>query len=84
MIRNLEELEIYAPLNYIESSNFNYIIWNNRTTTPNKIVLVKKYIKGGEIGNGLLFGVAAKTIDIQAENIVNIGSSMFMNASNLT
>ena len=84
MIRNLEELEIYAPLNYIESSNFNYIFWNNRTTTLNKIVLGKKYIKGGEIGNGLLFGVAAKTIDIQAENIVNIGSSMFMNASNLT
>ena len=84
MNNKLEELEIYAAANYTNSSDFNDVFWNNRTQSLNKVTFGKKFLTSGELKYSLLFGTAARTVDMQMDNLINIGMTTFMNAKNLT
>ena len=88
MIPALEELEVYASLDMVSgsgfSNSFNEVFWSNTrndstiTGKLKKVILGESYSKTGEIGSALFYGLDFDEIDIQMNNIQNLGSSMFM------
>ena len=96
MLASLEELEIYAPLDIVNSSSLHGKFWSNtwrysesesNANKLKKITLGEKYSpetgNNGQIGHALFYGQSIEEIDIQMNNIQNIGSNMFMNNKNL-
>lgn len=96
MLASLEELEIYAPLDLVNSSSLHDKFWSNtwrysesesNKNKLKKVTLGEKYSpetgKNGQIGNALFYGQSIEKVDIQMNNIQNIGSNMFMNNKNL-
>ena len=84
MIPALEELEVYASLDKVSGSSFNEVFWSNTrndstiTGKLKKIILGENYSATGKIGSALFYGLDFDEIDIQMNNIQNLGSSMFM------
>lgn len=84
MIPALEELEIYASLDMVSGSGFNEVFWSNTrndstiTGKLKKVILGEDYSAIGKIGSALFYGLDFDEIDIQMNNIQNLGSSMFM------
>ena len=82
MIPALEELEVYASLDKVSGSSFNEVFWSNtrkdRTRKLKKVILGESYSATGKIGSALFYGLDFDEIDIQMNNIQNLGSSMFM------
>ena len=82
MIPALEELEVYASLDKVSGSSFNEVIWSNTrndsTGKLKKVILGESYSATGKIGSALFYGLDFDEIDIQMNNIQNLGSSMFM------
>lgn len=84
MIPDLEELEVYASLDKVSGSSFNEVFWSNTrndstiTGKLKKIILGENYSATGKIGSALFYGLDFDEIDIQMNNIQNLGSSMFM------
>ena len=92
MLPSLEELEIYAPLDLVNKSSWDGKFWSNtwsesESNKLKKITLGEKYSpetgKNGQIGYDLFYGQGVEAVDIQMNNIQNIGSNMFMNNKNL-
>lgn len=84
MIPALEELEVYASLDKVSGSSFNEVFWSNTrndstiTGKLKKVILGESYSATGKIGSALFYGLDFDEIDIQMNNIQNLGSSMFM------
>ena len=84
MIPALEELEVYASLDKVSGSSFNEVFWSNTrndstiTGKLKKVILGESYSATGKIGSALFCGLDFDEIDIQMNNIQNLGSSMFM------
>ena len=82
MIPALEELEVYASLDKVSGSSFNEVFWSNTrndsTGKLKKVILGESYSATGKIGSALFYGLDFDEIDIQMNNIHNLGSSMFM------
>lgn len=82
MIPALEELEVYASLYKVSGSSFNEVFWSNTrndsTGKLKKVILGESYSATGKIGSALFYGLDFDEIDIQMNNIQNLGSSMFM------
>ena len=84
MIPALEELEVYASLDMVSGSSFNEVFWSNTrndstiTGKLKKVILGESYSATGKIGSALFYGLDFDEIDIQMNNIQNLGSSMFM------
>lgn len=84
MIPALEELEIYASLNMVDHTSFDNVFWSNTrndstiTGKLKKVILGENYSEIGKIGSALFCGLDFDEIDIQMNNIQNLGSSMFM------
>lgn len=89
MIPALEELEIYASLDMVSGSGFNEVFWSNTrndstiTGKLKKVILGEDYSAIGKIGSALFYGLDFDEIDIQMNNIQNLGSSMFMKNTRL-
>ena len=89
MIPALEELEVYASLDKVSGSSFNEVFWSNTrndstiTGKLKKVILGENYSATGEIGLWLFYGLDFDEIDIQMNNIQNLGSSMFMKNTRL-
>lgn len=90
MIPALEELEIYASLNMVDHTSFDNVFWSNTRKNKStvkgklkKIILGENYSATGEIGSALFYGLDFDEIDIQMNNIQNLGSSMFMKNTRL-
>ena len=72
-------------------SGFNSIFWNSSTwwdvkegpASMKKLVLGKHFLKDGKIGESLFYESPMEEIDIQSDNIQNIGRAMFMKCKNL-
>lgn len=84
MIPALEELEVYASLDMVSGSSFNEVFWSNTrndstiTGKLKKVILGESYSATGKIGSALFYGLDFDEIDIQMNNIQNLGKSMFM------
>nr|WP_288730844.1 leucine-rich repeat protein [uncultured Anaerobutyricum sp.] len=84
MIPALEELEVYASLDMVSDSSFNEVFWSNTrndstiTGKLKKVILGESYSATGKIGSALFYGLDFDEIDIQMNNIQNLGKSMFM------
>lgn len=84
MIPALEELEVYALLDMVSDSSFNEVFWSNTrndstiTGKLKKVILGESYSATGKIGSALFYGLDFDEIDIQMNNIQNLGKSMFM------
>ncbi len=84
MIPALEELEVYSSLDKVSGSSFNEVFWSNTrndstiTGKLKKVILGESYSATGKIGSALFYGLDFDEIDIQMNNIQNLGSSMFM------
>lgn len=87
MIPALEELEVYASLDKVSGSSFNEVFWSNTrndsTGKLKKVILGESYSATGKIGSALFYGLDFDEIDIQMNNIQNLGSSMFMKNTRL-
>ena len=89
MIPALEELEVYASLDMVSGSSFNEVFWSNTrndstiTGKLKKVILGESYSATGKIGSALFYGLDFDEIDIQMNNIQNLGSSMFMKNTRL-
>lgn len=94
MLPSLEKLEIYAPLDLVNQSSWYGKFWSNtwrdsesESNRLKKITLGEKYSpetgNNGQIGNALFYGQSLEEVDIQMNNIQNIGYNMFMNNKNL-
>ena len=89
MIPALEELEVYASLDKVSGSSFNEVFWSNTrndstiTGKLKKVILGESYSATGKIGSALFCGLDFDEIDIQMNNIQNLGSSMFMKNTRL-
>ena len=89
MIPALEELEVYASLYKVSGSSFNEVFWSNTrndstiTGKLKKVILGESYSATGKIGSALFYGLDFDEIDIQMNNIQNLGSSMFMKNTRL-
>lgn len=89
MIPALEELEVYASLDKVSGSSFNEVFWSNTrndstiTGKLKKVILGESYSATGKVGSALFYGLDFDEIDIQMNNIQNLGSSMFMKNTRL-
>ena len=87
MIPALEDLEIYASLNMVDHTSFDNVFWSNTrndsTGKLKKVILGESYSATGKIGSALFYGLDFDEIDIQMNNIQNLGSSMFMKNTRL-
>lgn len=89
MIPALEDLEIYASLNMVDHTSFDNVFWSNTrndstiTGKLKKVILGEDYSATGKIGSALFYGLDFDEIDIQMNNIQNLGSSMFMKNARL-